>query len=174
MRFKHGLILATMLVASSALADTISDSAAKVTIDVPANWKSSANGNQITLADKHDDIGITFVAVEAGSVKKATKRVAREMGNRIDKLTFTSEQRISLNGMDGVQFKGDGLLNGVNIDLGVVVLDTPSDTNDLLIIALGEDAKGNATLPVELRVVTAARWDSYATLFSGATVAVAG
>ena len=133
-------ILTTALLGSAA-ADTITMKRARVTIEVPDNWKSSKNGDQVDLSDKHDDVAITFLAVDAGAVKSATKAVGRELGKKIDKLTFTNEQKVSFNGMDGVSVDGDGFLNGVNIDLSIVVLDTPSDDKDLLIIAIGEDAK---------------------------------
>jgi hypothetical protein len=136
-----GLALATALVATPAAADTISFKAAKVLISVPDNWHSSTEGDTVKLGDKHDDIAVVFAAVEAGAVKQATKYVKRQLDKMIDKLTLTDPQKFSVNGMDGFIVSGDGFLNGVNIDLAIVVLDTPSDTNDMIVFAVGEDAK---------------------------------
>jgi hypothetical protein len=136
-----GLALATALVATPALADTISFKAAKVLIDVPDEWHSSTDSGTITLADKHENVAVSFTAVDAGAVKAAAKYVKRQLEKKIDKLTLTDPEHTTVNGMDGVLVKGDGFLNGVNIDLAIIILDTPSDSNDLLVFAIGEDAK---------------------------------
>jgi hypothetical protein len=135
-----GTVLATALVGTAA-ADSITMKKAKVTIDVPDNWKSSKNGDEVDLSDKHDDVAISFVTVDAGAINAATKAVGKSLGSKIDKLTFKKEEKVSFGGMKGISISGDGFLHGVNIDLAVVVLDTPADDKDLVIIAIGEDAK---------------------------------
>jgi hypothetical protein len=135
-----GFTLTALLVAP-ALADRISFKAAKVSINVPDGWKSSTDGDTISISDKHEDVNISFMAVDAGAVKQATKALKRMLEKKVDHLTLTDPSKISFNGMDGVVLSGDGFVNDVNIDLAIVVLDTPSDTNDLVVFAIGEDAK---------------------------------
>jgi hypothetical protein len=140
-RLLTGLAVATALIATPAMADTIAFKAARVNIDVPDGWKSSTDTNVITVSDRHEDVAISFTAVDAGAVKQSAKYLRKMLANRIDKLTLTDPQSVTVNGMAGVALSGDGFLNGVNIDLAIIVLDTPSDTNDLIVFALGEDAK---------------------------------
>jgi hypothetical protein len=134
------LVTASTL-ASPAFADTITHKRARITIDVPEDWKSSTDGDMITLADRKDDVAITFVVVDSGSIKAATRAAKKELGKRIRNLTFTDEKEITVNGMSGVGFAGDGFLGDTNIDLLLLALDTPADDKDLLVIAIGEDAK---------------------------------
>jgi hypothetical protein len=138
-----GLVLAAALTATPAFAETITHKAAKISIDVPENWHSSTDngGDVITLADKNENVAVTFAIVDAGAVKTAAKAAKHMLEKKIDKLTLTEPKDVSFNGMSGVGVQGDGFLNGVNIDLAIIVLDTPSDDHDLIIIALGEDAK---------------------------------
>ncbi len=140
MRLITGVILVAAL-ATTAQADTITHKRARVSIDVPEDWKSQTNGDQITLMDQHENVAVTFVVVDAGAVKTALKAAGRELEKRITKLTFGKPEDVTINTMSGVMATGDGRLNGTDIDLLLMVLDTPSDDKDLLIIALGEDAK---------------------------------
>jgi hypothetical protein len=135
------LVLATAVVASPALADTIAYREAHVNINVPDGWRASNDDGNITLHDRHQDVAISFTAVDAGAVKQASHYLKHMLADRIDNLTLSDPQDITVNGMAGVALSGDGLLNGVNIDLAIIVLDTPSETNDLIVFALGEDAK---------------------------------
>jgi hypothetical protein len=136
-----GLVLATVLAATPAFADTITHRAAKISIDVPDKWHSSTDGDVITLADKHEDCAVTFAVVDAGMVKQGVKAAKHQLEKTIDKLTLSEPSSVEFNGMEGIMVSGDGFLNGTNIDLAIVVLDTPSDEHDLIVIALGEDAK---------------------------------
>jgi hypothetical protein len=133
--------LATTFVAAPAMAETITNKSMQITVDVPDNWKSSTDKDQITLSDQHENVAVTMVGVDAGAVKTATKAARHALEKKIDNLTFTKEETININGMTGIGFQGDGLLGGVNIDLMVLVVDTPNDDKDLMIIAIGEDAK---------------------------------
>jgi DNA-binding protein YbaB len=136
-----GAAAVVAMLATPALADRISFRAAKVSIEVPDNWKSETDGDQIKLADKHEDIAMIFAAVDAGSIKQAKKVLKHQLEKMIDNLTLSDPTTTKINGMDAVIISGDGFLNKVNIDLAIIIMDTPSDTNDLLVFAVGEDAK---------------------------------
>ncbi len=133
--------IAASLVAVPALAETLTHKVAKVSIEVPASWHSTKDGDVLTLSDKNDDVAASFVVVDAGSLKKAVKAAEKELAKKIKNLTFGKTETVKINGMEGVAVDGDGRLDGKDIDLAIVVLDTPNDEKDLMIIALGEDAK---------------------------------
>jgi hypothetical protein len=133
--------LAASLIAVPALAETLTHKVAKVSIGVPANWHSSKDGDVLTLSDKNDDVAASFVVVDSGSIKKAAKAAGKELAKKIKDLKLGKEEKININGMEGVMVDGDGRLNGKDIDLAIIVIDTPNDDKDLMIIALGEDEK---------------------------------
>jgi hypothetical protein len=135
-----GLAVVAMC-ATTVAADRISFRAARVSIEVPENWHSSSDDGVIKLADKHEDVAMTFTAVDAGSIKQAKKMIKHQLEKLIENLTLTEPSKMTIGGMDAVAISGDGLLNGVNIDLAIIIMDTPSDTNDLFVFAIGEDAK---------------------------------
>jgi hypothetical protein len=129
------------LVGPAGAQETVGFAGAHVQIVVPQNWKSMTKANTILLADKGEDVAMSFVAVPAGSLKKASAYAGNALRARIQNLTFKKEERITINGMTGVSFEGDGMMNGVNIDLAVLMLDTPAQDVDLMIFAVAEDAK---------------------------------
>ncbi|MFI5297188.1 MAG: hypothetical protein ACHREM_03745 [Polyangiales bacterium] len=135
------LLLAATLVAIPALADTITHKVAMISIDVPDNWKSEKDGDLITLTDKHEDVAVAFIVVDSGAVKSPTKAAKRALKDKIKNLTFKDEEKVDINGMEGHAVTGDGTMDGKDMDLAVLVLDTPNEDKDLVIIALAEDAK---------------------------------
>src|ERR1700691_1418636 len=118
------LVVATAVAASPAFADTIAYREARVNINVPDGWHASNEDGNITLHDRHQDVAISFTAVDAGAVKQAARTIKHVLQDRIEDLTLTEPQDITVNGMTGVALSGDGMLNGVNIDLAIIVLDT--------------------------------------------------
>jgi hypothetical protein len=135
-------LLSMFFLARPAVAQqTVGFSDAHVQMTVPTNWKSTTKNKVITLSDASDDVAVAFVAVPAGSIKQASKAAGERLRARIQNLTFKKEKRVTINGMSGVSFEGDGTMNGVNIDLAVLMLDTPAENMDLMVFALAEDAK---------------------------------
>ena len=135
------LMVAGLLARPAAAQQTVGFADAHVQIMVPDNWKSMSKGKVITLADKAEDVAVAFAVVPAGSIKAASKAAGDRLRARIQNLTFKKEERVTINGMQGISFEGDGMMNGVNIDLAVLMLDTPSQDTDLFVFALAEDAK---------------------------------
>jgi hypothetical protein len=136
------LVLALCLLATPALAKTLTHSIAKVSIGIPPGWKSQAGDNGVlTLSDKKEEIAATFVVIDSGAIKKAAFAAGKELGKRIKKLKFGKEEPVNINGMKGVKVPGEGILGGTSIAILLLVVDTPNEDKDLMIITLGEDAK---------------------------------
>jgi len=135
------VLAAATLFAIPALAETLTHRVARVTIDVPKGWHSSTDGDVLKLADKDEDVATAFMVIDSGAIGQAAKRAGKELERRIKQIKVTKEEKITVNGMPGAVVEGDGRLEGTDIDWAVLVLDTPNDDKDLLMIAIGEDAK---------------------------------
>ncbi len=135
------IAIATVLVAAPALAgETITNQSARVSVTVPDGWKHKANGESLTLMDKKEDTAVAFTLVETGDLSQASKRMGKYLETKVQQLTWTKEEKVEINGMKGVVLDGDGRLDGKNIDLAVLILDTPNPDKDLLVLAIAEDA----------------------------------
>jgi hypothetical protein len=138
---------AALLFAVPAFADTMIYSAARVSVDIPQGWTSSSSGQTMTLQAPRGDVAASFVAVPDGALKSAGEAAGRELAKVIDQIKVQGTEQVTVNGMKGSVVSGDGRLKGTDIDWMVMVLDTPSPVNDLMIIAIGEDAKIAARKP---------------------------
>ena len=114
---------------------------ARVSITVPKGWKSQNDGKVFSVMTQQEDVAAAFTVVDEDSLGEATKAVGKSLGEKIQNLTFGKEDKIEINGMKGVAVDGDGKMNGVDVDLMIVVLDTPVEGKAMMIIALAEDAK---------------------------------
>ena len=134
------IVLAVLFVVAPALAETITHDVAKVTISVPKGWKSVKDGDAVTLMDKAEDTAVAFALVDAGDLKLASKRLDKYLEKKVKQLKWEKEEKANVNGMPGVALEGDGRIDGKDIDLAVLVLDTPNPDKDLFVIAIAEDA----------------------------------
>jgi predicted Zn-dependent protease len=134
------IFAAVLLVVAPALAETtLTNEAAQVTISVPKGWKSQKDGEAITLMDKEEDTAVAFAVVDAADLKLAGKRLEKYLAKKVKKLTWEKEEKVTINGMKGVALEGDGRIEGKDVDLAVLVLDTPNPDKDLFVIGIAED-----------------------------------
>jgi hypothetical protein len=134
-------LVTLLLGAVPAFADAFTYPAARVRFTTPARWGSKITDTGMVTFDPGNDTAVAFTAVEDGAVTQAGNMVGRRLASMIDHVKVTKEERLTINGMPGVAIEGDGRRNGVDIDWAVIVLGTPSKTNDLMAVAIAEDAK---------------------------------
>ena len=133
--------LVVALFAAPALAETLTDSAARVSVDVPPGWKSQTKGSSLVLMDQAEDVAAAFVVVDAGAIKGATKAATDSLSGKISNIKDVKEEKVAVNGMPGAIVEGDGRRQGKDIDWAIFILDTPNDAKDLMVISIAEDAK---------------------------------
>lgn len=139
--FPVALVAALVAMPAAADNDTITNKAAQVQIKVPAGWKSKGDGEDLVLYDASKDTAIEFDLVDADDLKTASKRLGKNLASKVDGLTWTKEEKVDVNGMKGVALVGDGSIKKTNVDLAVLILDTPNPDKDLIAVAIAEDAK---------------------------------
>jgi hypothetical protein len=138
--FVLSIVLVASLVAAPALADRLTHKVAQVEIDVPHGWKQ-AGSKVLTIGDPDDEVAVTFVVVPTGAVAKAAKAAGKQLAKMIKRLKIGRAAKITLNGMPGVKIEGSGRIDDKMVEVLMLVLDTPSDDHDLMVIAIGEKDK---------------------------------
>ena len=134
-------IAALVLFAVPALAETLTDSEARVSVDVPAGWKTQTKGSSLVVMDQPEDVAAAFIVVNAGAIRGATKAATDALSGKITNIKDVKEEKVTINGMPGAIVEGDGRLQGKDIDWAICILDTPNDAKDLMILSIAEDAK---------------------------------
>jgi hypothetical protein len=141
----RGLFVSTfaiaVLAAVPALAESFRYPAAGVTFRTPAAWIAKPSDTGMVAADRANDTAVALVAVEDSDIAQAGNAVGRRLAGMIDNIKVTKEERLTVNGMPAVMVDGDGRRGGVDIDWAVMFIKTPSVKNDLMVIAIAEDAK---------------------------------
>lgn len=139
MRLSTWIGLAVIVCAPTmAFADRINFEGAAISIDVPQGWSAAADGGTVTLTVGGQDTAISFATVPAGSSRDAVARARGTLAKGIRNLTFSAQQPANVSGMTGVAFGGHGQVGDANFTLLLLALDTPADS-DLLVIAMGKD-----------------------------------
>jgi hypothetical protein len=138
------LVVALTLVPAPALAETLTNAGAGVSLDVPAGWtKKSTREYPLVLLDPRDTpasngIGITFSVAPVGSVTPADV-AERQFRDDTGKIAVTDHQDVVVNGMKGSVIAGNGRMRGNKFHWMVMILHTPNAAHDLTIIALGPE-----------------------------------
>jgi predicted Zn-dependent protease len=121
--------LAVLLVAlpSLALAEKKTHAEAKVSIDVPAGWKSEAEEHTLTMSDPNEEAVIALMVVDAKDLEKAADALDKEIGNAVSDLKWDGEpSEVKVNGMDGMAVDGKGKIEGKAVDVGVLLVVSPA------------------------------------------------
>jgi hypothetical protein len=134
-------LTALVLGALPALAASFTFPAASVRFATPQFWNAKPTDTGMVTFDRANDTAVVLTAVDEGSIDQAGRAVGRRLAGMIDDIKVTKEERLTINGMPAALVEGDGTKSGVNIDWAVVFVKTPSPRNDLMVIAIAEDAK---------------------------------
>jgi hypothetical protein len=140
------VVLAAALVVAPALADTVSLKSIKLNVDAPKGWVTEKDGDKVTLKDKkdHEEVAVLFMSVPDGSKEQAKKVAKEQLEKAIKDLKCEEEKDIETNGLKGKSIDCTGQADGKNVDISIVVLDTPAKDKDLFILAAADHAKVKA------------------------------
>ena len=101
----------------SAVADeTFTHGAGGIQFDLPNGWKSTPEGELLTVSAPDDSITMVFWVTEAGDFEAATTALGEELGKMIKKLKFDGELKEDKhNGMPHASVSGSGQIDGQDI-----------------------------------------------------------
>ena len=94
----------------------ITHAAAGIRFEVPAGWKSEADGEQFDLESGDGEVSVTFWVPAEQEFDAAAKAIGEELGKQIKNLKFDGEPKEGThNGMDHVSVTGSGQADGKNV-----------------------------------------------------------
>jgi len=127
--------------AAEARAEVKVHKAAQVSIDIPTGWSMQAPDEQtLILMDPKQDVLIRLAVVEAADAEKAVNVTDAQVKQFVQDVKWGDKAKpTELNGLKGLRLKGEGKIQGKPVDLGVLILGTPSK-KVLLVLALIDHA----------------------------------
>ena len=129
------LVLASAAIAGTAQAEVKTHKAAQVSLDVPAGWKGQGDENNMVLLDPKEEVMFVLRIVEGSELQKALNDADVFIAKQIEKPTWKDKKDVKLNGMNSITREGTGTYKGKPVDVGVLVIATPSK-KFLLVLAL--------------------------------------
>ena len=92
---------------------TYTHEAGGITFDVPAGWKTEANGAQLTVSPAEGGISVAFWVTEEDEFDAATEAVGEELGKMLKNVKLDGEPKEDThNGMPHASFSGTGEFEG--------------------------------------------------------------
>jgi predicted Zn-dependent protease len=125
-----GLVLCAGVVgaAGAAAAETKTHKEAGITIWVPDTWKSTSKADVLTIMDVKEEVAVTFVVLPADSMKVALAKLDEELAKFVTDIDTkgAKPKEKKINGMDAVLLDAVGKVGGKPVDIGVIILKTPT------------------------------------------------
>jgi predicted Zn-dependent protease len=97
-----------------------------VKVDIPNDWNVSGDDHALEASTKDDLAHLYFIVMPAGSMEAALDSLDAELGKVVQDLSHGEPELMKLNGMDAVTVEGKGKVEGHAVEIGVMVVKTPS------------------------------------------------
>jgi len=129
------------LAGSAAFAEERVHEEAKVKLWIPDNWKAEDGDDMLVITDPKEECMMMFMMLDVGSLEKAVDQLAEELSKVVKDLEAEGEaEETKVNGLDVVQLSAKGTVEGKAVDLGIMVILTPTG-KAMLVFGMAETAK---------------------------------
>jgi len=136
-----GFMLAALLVlAPAAFAEVRTHSGAKVSIDIPKEWKQKVDGDKLMMIEPKGDVLVAMRVLDATELKAAAAKVDATVADLVFDLTWQQQQQRNVNGLNAITIDGTGKLksNGIAVNVMAAIVATP--TNKLMLVLVIADS----------------------------------
>jgi predicted Zn-dependent protease len=122
------------------MAKTYPHAEAKVEVTIPDNWKVEGDGDTLTATSADETLGLIFTVLEAKDVDSVLEGLDKELESFIKDLRPKKDAAVvTINRMKGMTIDAEGKIEGVPMDIGMMILEAPSGK---VVMVLGFAAKG--------------------------------
>lgn len=121
-------MIVALAFAAPVWATTLTHSPAQVEITVPDTWKSSQDGDTMTLTSPDEEMAVVFNVLEADQADKALETMDKELEKAIGEITWENDGKFSeesINGMTTYMWNGKAKGGAMSVDC--LQIDTPSE-----------------------------------------------
>jgi hypothetical protein len=122
-----------VFLSGGAFATTLTHSGGKVEIGVPDGWKSSQDGDTITLEPADEAMSVVFTIVDGDKADQVFEEIDKEVEKKVGEITWENggkPSEVDVNSMDGYEYNGSAQKGKLNIYC--LAINTPSDKTVLL------------------------------------------
>lgn len=130
---KKLLLITIALVAAGTLsAKKYPHADAGVVVDIPGSWTVTGDEHSLSADTKDGHAHLSFIIMPAESVEAAMNALDAELSKSIQNLKHDAGRDVTINGMQGHSVDGTGTVDGHAVEVGVMILKTP--TGKILVV----------------------------------------
>ncbi len=124
--------------AADARAEVKVHKAGQVSVDVPTGWSLQApDENTMIVMDPKQDVLVRLAIVDAADTEKAVNVTEAQVRQFVQDVKWSDKHTpIKLNGMNGIRLEGSGAIKGKPVDLGVLLVESPSKKVVLVLVLI--------------------------------------
>ena len=136
-------LVAALLVPFSASAKTYPHAKAKVQVDIPDDWNVKTDDDSLFASPKDDSVALIFGVMDAHKLDEALKELDKELGKTFKNIKTEKPEEVDINGLKGVSVDATAKVEGKEVEMGLMVLQTTPGTV-LLVMGFAEKGKFKA------------------------------
>lgn len=134
----------------SATAAPIVSKTGKVSVELPASWKTQAKGDTLLVAaDAKKEIGVVFMITDPEATEATLAELRKAVGAKLKGETWEAPSQLTLNGMTGLAIEGSGMMSDKKAALSVIILETPAKKHVVLFGAVQADKEAAHAKEIE-------------------------
>jgi hypothetical protein len=131
---------AVIAAVAPASADVHVNGAAKISIDVPHDWKLAGGGNQMVAADPKEEAAVSLVVTDTDDPKKAADLMDQLLSQTGKDIKLDPAKKIDLNGLKALQMMGSATVSGKKAGIMAMIVMTPIGKL-MNVVAIVEESK---------------------------------
>lgn len=120
------LISMSLIFAGSLAAKKYPHNDSGVSVDIPGNWTVTGDDHSLNAQTKDGEAGLYFIVMPADSTQAALNALDAELNKVVQNLTHGEGEDITINGLEGRSIEGKGTVEGAPVEVGVLIVKTPS------------------------------------------------
>jgi len=140
-RFWTLIVLLLYTSVSLVCAEEAVDESAKISIWYPDDWGMESDEDSLMIVDPSGEVIFIYILVASDKMEDALEVLKKELLSMVSDLQSVGEpEEDDLNGMECIFMEAQGKIDGVGVDIGIIMVITPAD-KVLLVMGIVESAK---------------------------------
>ncbi len=99
---------------------------AQVRVTVPATWELETEEDLIQVQPADGSVVVILDVLPAKTLPRALDALDTELRRVVQRPTLRAQRAVEIHGLQGYRVDGEATVDGVRVDLNVLVLETPS------------------------------------------------
>jgi len=134
------IISFVLLIAGSSNAVWYPHEDSGVTVDIPRSWKVTGDANSLQAKTKDGNAAVFMRVMPAEKAEAALAALDAELSKVVQDLKHNAAEELEVNGLKAYWVDGTGQVDGHNVEVDVILVQTPKGQSLLVFGIIAEEA----------------------------------